>query len=235
MPLDKKRKFSESATKFAKRMKIPTRSKPFIKRSNLQLNQTRPELKYVDVIATDATIPNGTANVDIVLLNGIAQGTDNTQRIGNKILVKSIDLNLQIFGGDSPTGNPSDCMVKWWIIVDSGTDGSLPAPNNIWELGGGTYMTAHLNLDNSERFKTLATGVVNLAGPSGIPSNPGFPSQQYVTRHISLNDAIRYGSTGATIANINSGSYLLCYTCNYVGGGTGPSIQYNVRTKFSDL
>jgi len=238
-----KRRFSDAAKSFSKRMKIPMApKKKFIKPSNLNLNQVGPELKYVDTEATDTAVPAGTSSVDFVLLNSIAQGSDNTNRIGRKITVKSIDINA-IFTGmiaSGTTGTPS-AMIRWWVLVDAQPDGATATPADVWKSTS-TFAVAHRNLDTSERFKILRTGTFDLCNQSSAAGNSsgapsaGFPDKAYLDIYIPLNDAVKYSGTSTGISNIASGAYYFCYCADIATplNTTGCTVVYDARVKFTD-
>lgn len=237
-----KRKFSDNAKAFSKRMKIPMVTKKFVKPSNLNLNQISPELKYIDVEATDTAVPNGATTVDFVLINGVAQGSDNTNRVGRKVLAKSLDINAIFIGPTSNTQASASIvpgsMVRWWVILDAQPDGATATPADVWKTTS-SFAVAHRNLDNSERFKVLRTGTVCLSPmnqTAATPGLPGYPDKGYVDIFIPLNDAVRYSGTGATIASIASGAYYFCYCCDSAapGSGAATSVVYDTRFKFTD-
>lgn len=236
-----KRRFSDSAVAFAKRMKMPLAPKrKFIKPSNLGLNQTLPEIKYIDATATDATIVNGTANVDLVVINGLAQGTDNTQRVGRKVLAKALEVNAVFYGPIDTinSGTAQTAVIRWWIICDAQPEGASATATEIWQAGS-SYIVDHRNLQNSERFKVLRTGTMSLAGTvpvtaSTASTHPGFPNKQHLSVHVPLNDAVKYQGTATGIANISSGAYYFGYCTDYQGTSSGPSVMYNCRFKFTD-
>jgi len=232
------RKRMRSGTyKFAAKMGWPvvTKRRKFIKRSNLGLNQKYPEQKYQDYILADPLIPLGTANTAVWLISGVAQGTDNTNRIGRKTLAKSIAVNCNFTGATWNTLGTAGSTIRWWIVLDAQPDGVIGTAAEIWALGGGTYLTAHRNLDNSERFKILRTGTVELAPtPTGLAGEPGFEDKKYISEYIKLNDACRYQGTDATIASIASGAYYFCYCTDVQGNVSGPAATFNARVKFTD-
>lgn len=230
-----KRKLSEAAVKFAKRMKM-TVAKKRPSRSNLGLNQTGPEIKYVDIISSDATINLSTSAVDFVLLNGVSQGSDNTNRIGRKVTAKALEINA-VFTGNIPTNvaSTSDqaAMVRWWVIVDAQADGATPISTDVWS--GSDFIVDHRNLNNTERFKILRTGEFVLGPQNGVgTAGSQMPSKYYLKCHIPLNDAIRYAGTSAAVTDIASGAYYLCYCADTLGQASGPSIKIGTRFKFID-
>lgn len=243
-----KRRFSDAAKSFSKRMKIPMASKKkFIKPSNLNLTQVGPELKYVDVEASDTAIPAGTSNVDFVLINSIAQGSDNTNRIGRKVQAKSLDINAIFSGFQLATGGNMGatapcptCLVRWWVLVDAQPDGATATAADVWKSTS-TFAVAHRNLDTSERFKILRTGTFNLGSGVGVGANvnaaaAGFPDKAYLDLYIPLNDAVKYSGTSTGISNIASGAYYFCYCTDIATptNATGASVVYDCRFKFSD-
>jgi len=243
-----KRRFSDAAKTFSKRMKIPMASKKkFIKPSNLNLTQVGPELKYVDVEASDTSIPAGTVSVDFVLLNSVAQGSDNTNRIGRKVQAKSLDINaiftgfkLNTGGGSSNGTSVESCMLRWWVLVDAQPDGATATAADVWKSTS-TFAVAHRNLDTSERFKVLRTGTFDLGSSqsqnTSIAQQPaGFPDKAYLDIYIPLNDAVKYSGTSTGISNIASGAYYFCYCTDVAAptNATGAAVTYDCRFKFSD-
>lgn len=202
-------------------------------RSSMPIRDSGPELKYVDTTATQTPIAlASTPGANFQLLNGVAQGTDNNNRIGRKIQVKSVHVTA-LFSALVDATDLFDCVVKWWIIYDSQPDGTAMTVGEMWAAMN--LMVAPHNLDNSDRFKVLRTGTGHLC-PQGVNAGetPGYATKYYIDEHVNVNDVCRYQGTGATIASLSTGAYYFATTTDFQGAASGPQVLFNGRIKFTD-
>ena len=87
----------------------------------------RTELKAIDTNPTLTPIAN---NGSLQLINGIATGTDYTDRTGRKIMLKSLLGRIFIYPSitlSSENGTTTRCL----IVYDSQTNGTAPAVTDI--------------------------------------------------------------------------------------------------------
>ena len=108
-----------------------------------------PELKTIDVSTTTIS-PVAVAGAT-VLLNGVAQGSDYTNRIGRKVLLKSMLFRANMYpvlNTASPIGN----TIRLLLVYDSQTNGALAAVADV--LNAATYLQP-TNLNNRDRFRIL--------------------------------------------------------------------------------
>jgi hypothetical protein len=118
--------------------------------------KTKCELKYVDApYAIDIMSNAGSATAPYSastfrLLNGIAQGNDNTQRIGRSITIKSIQLSCHTY----KTGTPTVAQILRIIIfIDKQANGANPT--NISSLMTPDNFLGNKNLVNDQRFQII--------------------------------------------------------------------------------
>jgi len=86
-------------------------------------------------------------------LNLIPQGTGESERIGKRVTIKSIYIIATVgvqTGTASSVGNGNVCLT---LIQDTQANGAYPAYTDIFETSTGA--NTFLNLNNSQRFKTL--------------------------------------------------------------------------------
>jgi len=137
------------------------------------LNTGLNELKAVDVIST-ANPPSQTIAEQIIAiadvpycLNDVINGTDFNQRIGRKIVIKSVDIKLQLrpYTADAAKGLFVRCLLVWdrtpngvalaassslnEVLTDVGATGTAFAGAT------GYGCSTHPNLSNRDRFIVL--------------------------------------------------------------------------------
>lgn len=158
----------------------------------------RDELKVID---NPAISGGGSASGTLVLLNGVAQGTDYTQRIGRKILLKSLLFRFSVF--PSATASSGE-ITRLMIIYDCQTNAATPVVTDV--LNSAIY-NSPMNLNNRDRFKILVdkfftTGAVTYT--TGVVSaGMAVPRQYKVFKKMSMEEI--FGGTGNTVGSINTG------------------------------
>jgi len=187
----------------------------------------RDELKFIDQSA-DA-VPLVSAG-GIILLNGIIQGQDYNNRIGRKIINKSLLIRIHIIPVNtvpSPTGDAA----RFLIVYDSQTNGVSPSPSDI--IDSGNYLRG-INLNNRERFRIIKDWIVPLSpnAYSGGVLTGGVPTSRMLKAFKRLNLDTIFNGTGATIGSIATGSLILLYDCPLAAGG----YQFNMysRVRYQD-
>lgn len=174
----------------------------------------RDELKVIDSGAITGNVPNSGV---LVLLNGVSQGTDYTNRIGRKILLKSMLFRFSLFPNPSvtaPTGGVGD-IVRLLIIYDAQSNASAPSVSDI--LVSVAY-NEPMNLNNRDRFKILADkfftmGAYNYSMAANLDSGSPRPVHTKIYKKFNLEQI--FGGTGSTIGSIQTGSiYALVISAN---------------------
>jgi len=186
-----------------------------------------PELKTIDVTTTSIS-PVAVAGAT-VLLNGVAQGSDYTNRIGRKTVMKSILFRANIYpvGG---TQSPLGATIRIMLVYDKQTNGALAAVTDI--LNAATYLQP-TNLNNRDRFKILMDKFVTTnantttAGPVQSIAGGG---TRLVKKYIRFEHDVIFGGTGATVGDIQSGSLFMLT----ISSSATYALDYNVRTRFID-
>jgi len=185
----------------------------------------RGEVKFfdVDILRPVTTSPYGlvgvtgitgaepaTAFAGITELNCVQQGATAYNRIGTKIMIKSIKVDADlILKGSAPTGNTARLM----IVYDRQPNGAFPAVANILSMNvsGAPVFNSGINMANRSRFTILRNQVVNF-------DNNGEQSYHWST-FVKTKLETQFGSNAGNIGDIQTGAiYLVAFT--YVSGAT---------------
>jgi len=165
----------------------------------------RNELKVID---TDQALSTTVAvGGTITLINGIAQGTDYNQRIGRKILMKSIFSKFFLVP-NSTLNQVQGNIVRVMVFYDSQTNGSAPAVSDV--LTTGVY-DSPLNLNNRDRFKIIIDKYYTMGAAvytSGALT-AGSPYPTYCKKFKKCSLEVVFGGTGATVGSIQSGGLFM--------------------------
>lgn len=187
----------------------------------------RDELKVIDTqVVTAPLLTAGT----VTLLNGVAQGTDFTDRIGRKINIKSIHMKyyIQAYNNvDVPLGDIIRVMLVW----DYQTNGALAAVTDVLTSAD---VLSGVNLTNRERFKILydkrhTMGAIEYTAAAPVA---GDTQPRFAQRFIRCNYPMVFGGTAATVGSIQTGSLMLLTIT--ASSATGFAANTRVRCRFSD-
>jgi len=183
------------------------------------------ELKVVDTAQFNSDFDTtGT----FTLVNGVATGTDFTDRIGRKVCWKSLLVQGHIINeGDPSTTN----LCRIMIVYDSQPNGALPALTDV--LTAATS-TAPLNLNNRDRFRVLmdkrfALGSVSTTATQAVSDR----TTALIHKYKKLNLETIFDATTAAIGSIQTGS-IFCLTVGTVAAGTTYEFQGSIRLRFND-
>lgn len=120
------------------------------------------ELKVNDEVGSAAQTAgtHGLTNATFNLLNGVAQGTSERQRIGNSIYMKKLDIECSVnwIGGTlAGTATSKSMSFHVAIIMDYQCNGATPAGTDVYDefIVGGVVDMVKRNLEHTSRFKIL--------------------------------------------------------------------------------
>lgn len=179
---------------------------------------TGAEKKYLDTKTTNAAI-NVLAAANPILLNGVAQGTDATERVGRKVTWESILCRMRL-GLNATT--PTNSAYRIMLVVDKQANAAVPAMSDI--LQDTAYLTSPNNMANRARFVTLwdKKGDLTTSGDAIIIEEL-FLRKKFQTV---------YSGTAATIGSIASGALYLCIFGDAAANGL--AVSGYTRLRFSD-
>jgi len=224
------------------------------------------ERKGVDTTITYPTVVNTTTtNDNIVCLNFVQNGAGSNNRIGRKIAMHSLKLNINLYyytaitGATTATWNIEGTLVRCIVLYDRQPSNvtTLPVFNTIF----GTQSEANvldsktmdpLKYDNMSRYKVLRDQVVEI-NPTSVRSMVNYgnapPTEDYacasttrknVSMYIPLNglQTVYSGSTAPmTYDNITTGSLLVVFRAlvNSQSSFTSIEATSHARLRFYDI
>jgi len=199
-----------------------------------------PERKYIDndllinisTIAFAANSPGSSGAATLGLVNGLGQGTDATQRLGRKVMLKSIQWRWAQTLASSAAGTAdagrAGGTVRHVLVYDSQSNGAAPTAADVFQLDAPKLMTSPLNLSNRERFKVICDKTMHL------------DTESFDTNYRKFFKKCNYpmifnsGNAG-TIADIQTGGIYGFWMSDSQATGAGTiSARYYIRIRFED-
>jgi len=187
------------------------------------------ELKVIDTAA--ATYACDTTG-SVTLINGVATGSDYSNRIGRKITIKSAQLMGLVQPEASAASGPTKYRVM--LVWDSQPNGVIATIADIFTAA---TSAGFLNLANRERFRVLkdVQGVIGYSlidttatQAVAVSPNPGCRNVSVFKR---LNLDTIYDGTGAVIGDVQTGALLLVTIGNLAAGA---NFIGAARVRFTD-
>lgn len=164
----------------------------------------------------------------MTLLNGVATGTDFTNRIGRKVCWKSVLLQ----GWIEPQDATVVCTLgRVMVVYDTQPNGALPA---ITDVLNAATPSAPMNLNNRDRFKIIMDKRVT-GGFYNTTATQSTADQtiKEVRKYKKINFDTIYDGTTAAIADVQSGSLFLL-TIGSQAAASGYSLICSIRCRFVD-
>jgi len=189
--------------------------------------RTITEKKTVDV---DPVSVNVTSTATFNLLNGIATGTDFTDRIGRKVNLKSLFIRYNVGPEDQTV---TDNLVRILVVYDNQTNGAAPIIGDVLKSANSL---SQLNLNNRDRFKVLWDKEIQLTFASNTATVAvSFGQNGYCGKKFKSlrNLEMIFGGTAATVASIQTGSIYLI-TIGSATAGAASTFSFSSRIRFVD-
>lgn len=219
---------------YKKKEKVTKATKAYVKKAiDHQIEQ-----KYIDTLGVFNTVVGG---VNSVLINGLVNGSQENNRIGDKIKIKELRFMGELTQISAPIASNTQAsnMSRVLIIWDKQPNGGA------FTFGGngGIFNPATANYDAVLNFNTDTvsnryhilydkTFQPTVLAYGATPIN-GFNSKGItIHRKIKVNKVTNYGlgNTG-TITDINTGSLYLINACNST---TGVSLRFQIKMLYED-
>jgi len=193
--------------------------------------ESTEERKVIDVGAN--TYADVLYTGQLVLLNGVAQGTDFTNRVGRKVQMKSVQLRGSVFPNST-----SHVAGRWDLYLILDMQANAAAPNVTDIISANTGSNSFINLNNRDRFKVLVHrfGFVGAAsgGDTAAPSANLASGGRALEIYKSLNHEVIFGGTGATIGSIQSNALYALMITDGGAAGEGMDYEFAARVRFTD-
>lgn len=164
----------------------------------------------------------------VTLINGCAQGTDFTNRVGRKYTNVAVQLEglVQIQDG---TSGPTKARVM--LVYDTQPNGALPAITDVLTAASSV---SFMNLNNRDRFRVICDWN-DVIGSIDTTATLAYADQ--VIKNVSIYRKVNLETindgVGATIADIQSGSIFLL-TVGNTAAGNGANFIGACRVRFTD-
>lgn len=178
------------------------------------------ELKFVDT-----NIAGGATGITIGvqgLLNGLVPGSNASQRIGRKVVMKSVYLRYRIQLAATTVGGGK---MRLMLVYDKQSNAAAPAITDILLTNN---WTSPNNLSNRDRFTVLCDHISDCISVGG-----DFLASGEIYKKVNLETFFNAGVAG-TIGDITSGSLYLLYGNSGTFTTAQPTIDYDTRIRYSD-
>lgn len=192
-----------------------------------KLRATTKESGYFDVATAGYGLDTtGT----IAQLNAVTQGAANTQRIGKKIIMKSLQCRGGMSGNTTSTVND----VAYMIVYDRRPTGVLP---NITDILDTVSSYAMNNDDNSGRFKILKRVDEVLIGTPSTTATYTEALYKGTDWFLDLKGLpVTYKSAGTgAMGDVEEGALYIVSVGNQPAGAGAASIAAAFRLRFVDV
>lgn len=161
-------------------------------------------------IAGVASAEPAAAFLGISELNCVPQGATVANRIGNKIMMKSINFGCTISGTVSTVVS----TVRMMLVYDRQPNGAFPAITDVLlsqPAGAATAFTG-INIANKSRFLFIRDQFIDIDAGSGLIKT--------LKWHCKGRWEVEYGANAGTIGDFRTGSLLMIgYVCVAAGAG----------------
>jgi len=198
----------------------------------------RVEKKVVDVKQGTYAVEN--TGTQLLLLNGCIAGSQNYNRIGRKINLKSLQIHGDFINHDTTT---IAVKARMLIVFDKQSNGAAPGFADIitsQDITGATSSTVNdmVNLNNRDRFEIIRDTFVTL-GPIDTTATQSYASApliQSVDTYIKLGnrETVYNAGTAGTVGDIQSGALYVFWISNTTNA-TGCDFVGSFRLRFTDM
>lgn len=179
------------------------------------------EKKYIDTSASSFIVAAQTTAVKS-LVNGCVQGSDATNRIGRRIMMKSLYINFACSMAATSAGSSP---IRILVVYDSQANAAAPATTDVVQSD---LIYSPNNLNNRTRFVTLLDKLIPCLSTAG----PAAFHKKYFKK---LNHEVVFNSGNAgTIGDIQTGSVYLFVWQNGNIITASPTNAIYVRIRFED-
>lgn len=175
------------------------------------------ERKYINISINDTILSAGPLT-QFNLLNGMLQGTSVSQRTGNNIFIKYVNIRVKAVAGGAETG----FFLRLGVVQDRQPNGAAPAATDIWTVDD---LLSNRQLNKSERFKIWADSTLDSVADSRVLT---------WIRYINMRDMkTQYMANAGTVADISKNS--LYFYCNAASIANNLTVAGYARVCYYDI
>jgi len=184
-----------------------------------------PDLVPPSAAITTSAVPNLTGG----LLENIIQGTGMDQRIGRKIVVKSIDVKGFVGGTSASLAD----IVSCWLVLDKQANGTFPVTADIVQDNTVPQCSAQFNLTNVNRFRILKKWNIKVEPNAGVAGSFDSDAKPF-SFHKKCSIPVEYSLNTGSVAEIRSNNLLMMFSTNRAAAATPYYIEGTTRVRFLD-
>ena len=220
---------------------VSTRGLPAAGIQRLYGRPSTQEIKFFDCAVTPADVSGfglptiatppsggepGVAFTGLTELNCIPQGATSYNRIGTKVVIKSIKFSttFSMLGSAPTTG-----IVRWMIVYDRQPNGSFPPISAILSENISTVpgLYTGVNMANRSRFLVLRDQTINF--------DVHLLQIKAVSTYIRTNLETQFSSTTSTIGDITTGAlYFIAFTNTAAAANYFKNYSTTCRIRYYD-
>lgn len=186
-------------------------------------NRAQIERKFLDT-AYNFTADQTLENVGSAVL--IPQGATQSQRIGYKCVIKSIQWRGVVTLPPGASGNDD---VYIFLVQDTQTNGAAAATTDVWTGTGAATMLR--NIQNGDRFKVLAKICLSLNANAGVAA--AFDGDQKVFEgFLKCNIPLNFNGATGVITELKSNN--LTFFAGSVSTDDVMTVAFQARVRYTD-
>ncbi len=124
------------------------------------------ETKFKDTAVDDAAIATtGTVQLGVIT---IAEGTDDDQRVGRRIVLKKLQWRYTLTIIQTIDGNNTSDVVRMMVLLDKQCNGAIPIVSGASGILTADTFDSFMQLANSGRFEVLMNRYHNMNNTAGV-------------------------------------------------------------------
>ncbi len=194
----------------------------------------KSELKYFDTALENFTITATGVNIK-PNLNKVPIGNGESDRVGRRITVKEINVNMSVDLAATATITAGSQMVRILLVLDKQCNGT---PATWLQVFTDDDFHTSRNLSETNRFTVIKEKRLIMNRPNGNTAGSATGGYGEYARHVSftarVNHRIEYGdtSTDGSIGTIRSNNFFMLVIME--NADTGTITEGRVRIRYSD-
>jgi len=159
----------------------------------------------------------------ITELNCVQQGATVAQRIGNKIVIKSIHIKFSLISAAAV-----QACVRFMLVYDRQPNGAFPLIGDILtdQPAGAATPYGGLNIANKSRFQVIRDQFLTF--------DPAQSQVHNVNIYAKSRWEVEYGANAGTIGDFRTGALLLVAFSTFLAGGNVQMSNASCRSRFFD-
>jgi len=229
MPSARKLKPTSTKSKASQRWMKERQSRPLPTKFK-RVGASSAELKFKDTTKAQTALASAGTIFNDTLIN-LSEGNTDSTRIGNRITVKSVMLRGNANLPAATDALNTSQIVRIIVYLDRQANGATAAVGDI--LASADYRSFN-NLDNSDRFRTLAEETIDLqtdgATPSGAAYTYGETKKSFFLK-AKLNLDFKYKGNAGSVADLSGNNIGVLVISETDAIGT---LGYIARVRYTD-